>query len=170
MYFLILLKEIMELIIKNQKFTWLTAIVFTFLSLVIILGGVGLWYEVCHKKQESKKVFVLKKNNITDQHFLGYFSLFVLFAVTFDMSRLSMFLVFIVILVMIGIVYIKNKLFYINPFLNILGYNFYEISYEENSEEKTAYIFFRGNFMTNREYSIKIKNENFAFVDKDKKR
>lgn len=164
-----LIKQVMELAIGNQPFTWLTAVVLSFLVLVIVLGAVGLYHQICRKKQKCLSVLVVSKNNITDRHFLGYFSLFVLFAVTFDMSRLSMFLVFLVILVMIGVVYVKNKLFYINPCLNILGFNFYEIEYEIEGDKHSGYIFYKGDFKTNKTYDIKVKDENFAFVDKGKK-
>ena len=109
-------------------------------------------------------------NNITDRHFLGYFSLFVLFAITFDLSKVSMVVVFVLILCMIGVVYVKNKLFYINPFLNILGFNFYKISYKVENDEQVlqTHIFYRGNLKENKFYWVKIKDENFSFVDKTK--
>ncbi len=168
MYVLIVIKEIFELTVGEEKFTWLSAVVLTFLAVVILLGVVGLLLEIFNKKQRAKKVRIVSKNNITDRHFLGYFSLFVLFAITFDLSRLSMFVDFVIILIMIGVVYVKNKLFYINPFLNILGYNFYSIEYEVEGEEgkKSTHIFFRGNLVLGNEYRVKIKDENFSFVSK----
>lgn len=104
------------------------------------------------------------------QTFLGYFSLFVLFSITFDLSKVSMVVVFVLILCMIGVVYVKNKLFYINPFLNILGFNFYKISYKVENDEQVlqTHIFYRGNLKENKFYWVKIKDENFSFVDKTK--
>lgn len=167
MYVLILIKEIFELTIGDEKFTWLSVVVFCFLTLVIALGIIGLLLEVYNKKQKAIDIVILSKNNITDRHFLGYFSLFVLFAITFDLSRISMFAVFVVILSMIGIVYIKNNLFYINPFLNILGFNFYSIEYENETGEKgTTHIFCRGDIYLKKKYRVKIKDENFSFVSK----
>ena len=68
---------------------------------------------------------------------------------------------------MIGVVYVKNKLFFINPFLNILGYNFYDISYKHINDEKIYHtrIFFKGKLLTNIRYFVKIKDKNFSFVD-----
>ena len=40
---------------------------------------------------------------------------------------------------MIGIVYVKNKLFYINPFLNILGFNFYDITFKTIGKNTKEY-------------------------------
>ncbi len=168
MYILILLKQVVELINGNIEINILNIIVLVFLVFVILLGIVGLLLEIYNKKQKSTDVVILSKNNITDQHFLGYFSLFVLFAITFDLSKISMFVVFVDILIMIGVVYVKNKLFYINPFLNILGYNFYSITYKVvGSEEKQiTHIFYKGDLMTHKTYKVKIKDENFSFMVK----
>ena len=67
---------------------------------------------------------------------------------------------------MIGIVYVKNKLFYINPFLNILGFNFYDITFKikgKSIEQKNRF-FFKGELQINKEYCVKIKDENFCFI------
>lgn len=170
MYFLIWVKLVMELINDNLHFNVLNSIVFVALIVVIVLGLLGLKLEIFNKKEKSQKVIIMEWNNITDRHFLGYFSLFVLFAITFDLSKVSMVVVFVLILCMIGVVYVKNKLFYINPFLNILGFNFYKISYKVENDEQVlqTHIFYRGNLKENKFYWVKIKDENFSFVDKTK--
>lgn len=171
MYALMLLKKIVELLCKNIDFNFLNILVLLLLLCLIILGLIGINLEINNKKQKSLKVKIISAENITDRHFLGYFSLFVLFAITFDLSRVSMFLVFIVIIAMIGIVYVKNKLFYINPFLNILGYNFFSIEYQVygESKQRATRIFYKGDIKINKFYYIKVKDENFSFVDKTKK-
>lgn len=170
MYFLIWVKLVMELINDNLHFNVLNTIVFVTLIVVIVLGLLGLKLEIFNQKEKSQKVVIMEWNNITDRHFLGYFSLFVLFAITFDLSKVSMVVVFVLILCMIGVVYVKNKLFYINPFLNILGFNFYKISYKVENDEQVlqTHIFYRGNLKENKFYWVKIKDENFSFVDKAK--
>ena len=170
MYFLIWVKLVMELINDNLHFNVLNTIVFVSLIVVIALGLLGLKLEIFNQKEKSQKVIIMEWNNITDRHFLGYFSLFVLFAITFDLSKVSMVVVFVLILCMIGVVYVKNKLFYINPFLNILGFNFYKISYKVENDEQVlqTHIFYRGNLKENKLYWVKIKDENFSFVDKTK--
>ena len=170
MYFLIWVKLVMELINDNLHFNVLNTFVFVALIVVITLGLLGLKLEIFNQKEKSQKEIIMEWNNITDRHFLGYFSLFVLFAITFDLSKVSMVVVFVLILCMIGVVYVKNKLFYINPFLNILGFNFYKISYKVENDEQVlqTHIFYRGNLKENKFYWVKIKDENFSFVDKTK--
>ena len=169
MYFLIIVKLLVEILNHNLTFNVLNTLVLMVLIIVICLGVYGVKLEVKNKEQKSNKVTILNFKNITDQHFLGYFSLFVLFAITFDLSKVSMAVVFVIILSMIGVVYVKNKLFYINPFLNILGYNFYDITYKDDLNQiKETRIFYKGNLIKNKEYWVKIKDDNFSFVDKTK--
>ena len=71
---------------------------------------------------------------------------------------------------MIGIVYIKNNLFYINPMLNILGYNFYEIKYiDEKGEIKHNKFFYHGNINALKKCIVKIGDKNFNYIYKNKK-
>ena len=167
MYALIILKQIIEMLVGNIKANFLNIFVICLLFLVIILGLIGLKLEIFERKEKTSKIIIINKTNTTDEHFLGYFSLFVLFAITFDLSKISMLVIFILILIMIGIVYVKNKLFYINPFLNILGFNFYDISYKIVNENKikTTKIFYKGDLLLNKQYCVKIKDENFNFLE-----
>lgn len=171
MYILIIIKQILELVFGNINFSALTIVVFATLGLAIGLGVTGLLLEIKNKKQKTEHIIIVSKENLTDQHFLGYFSLFVLFAITFDLSKTSMFVIFVLIVIMIGVVYVKNKLFYINPFLNVLGFNFYNITYKTNgqNESLSTKIFFKGDLQLNTPYEVKIKDENFAFVVKENK-
>ena len=146
MYILIFIKLIIELICKNINFTILSIIYIISLLLLITLGTIGLIINTNPENEIAKNIIILKKENITDRHFLGYFSLFVLFALQLNLNLVSSFISYILIIFFIGYVYIKNSLFYINPFLNILGFSFYDIEYiEEGSEEKKqAKFFYKG--------------------------
>jgi hypothetical protein len=168
MYILIFMKQLIEILIGNIKANVLNFIVLALLVLVVLLGLIGLKIEIYDNNEKCKNIVIIEKKNTTDRHFLGYFSLFVLFAITFDLSKISMLVVFLGIISMIGVVYVKNNLFYINPFLNILGYNFYDITYKlKNKQEKIkAKIFFKGELVVNKQYCVITKNDNFCFVVK----
>lgn len=78
-----------------------------------------------------------------------------------------MFIVFMLIIILIGIVYIKNDLYYINPFLNILGYNFYDVTYtiKGETQENRDKIFFKGNLdIAHGPFKVKFKDNNFNFL------
>ena len=171
MYFLVLIKLIVELINLNLTFNVLNSINLTTL---LLLSGASIWgllWNIKYNNDTAKEVRILSKKNITDQHFLGYFSLFVFFAIPLQFEKVSVFCVIFVILIFIGIVYINNSLYYINPLLNILGYNFYDIQYRdvETGEVKTAKIFYRGSIEENKTYMAKIKNIHFTFIEKNSK-
>jgi len=169
MYFLILLNLILEIINGNLSFNVLNTTMLIMLSLLIFLGIFGLFWTIKFNGDKTIKVKIIEKKNTTDQHFLGYFSLFVLFALSFELEKVSYSCVFVVILVFVGIVYIHSGLYYINPFLNILGFNFYDITYQTENDEKlrTAKIFYRGYLeLDNRTYYVNLKNDNFCFLDK----
>lgn len=172
MYILIFIKLIVNIINENLSFNVLNTLNFVTLLLLVALGIVGLVWNIRYNKDEAKQIVIVKKENITDQHFLGYFSLFVFFAIPLDLSNMSNYCIYIIILILIGIVYINNSLYYINPLLNILGFNFYNITYHEanKTEERTAKIFYRGTLtLEDKTYWVKLKNTNFSFIDKNRK-
>ncbi len=172
MYVLVFIRLIVEIVNDNLSFNVLNTTNFITLLLLIGLGIWGLIWNIKLSNDKSIKISIISKNNITDKHFLGYFSLFVFFAIPLDLSLVSAYCVYVLVLIMIGIVYINNSLYYINPLLNILGYNFYDIEYieEGTSEKKSAKIFYRGNFIIDgKVYDVKVKNEHFCFIDNGKK-
>ena len=79
-----------------------------------------------------------------------------------------MLFIFIAILVLIGIVYIRNDMFYINPFLNLLGYNFYQVTFTLNNSSQTqvAKFLFKGQLKTKHKYNAKLSHENFSIIEK----
>lgn len=171
MYFLVFVKLIVEIINDNLSFNVLNTLNFVTLLLLIVFGGVGLWWNVWSNAGQTLEIEIISKKNTTDQHFFGYFSLFVFFAIPLDLSLVSAYCVYVLVLIMIGVVYINNSLYYINPLLNLLGYNFYDVEYKilGETETKTSKMFFKGDLsLDKRSCKIKIKNEHLCFIEKDK--
>ncbi len=169
MYGLVLIKLVVEIANNNLSFTVLNVVNLVTLVILIVAGCVGLFYSIHFSKGKAINVKIVSKNNITDQHFLGYFSLFVFFAIPLDLSLVSAYCVYVIVLVMIGIVYINNSLYYINPLLNLLGYNFYDVEYSEDGKEvRQAKFFFKGDKIeVGKAYHANIKNPHFAFLVKE---
>ena len=166
MYALLFVKFIVEIINNNLTFNVLNSIMILTLLSLMLFSGISVFLMFKKKILETKSIKVIKSTNTTDQHFLSYFSLFVLFALTFELEKVSMALIFVFILTMIGFVYIKNNLFFINPFFNILGYSFYDITAIENGEEVQLKIFFKGKLESNKEYKAKVGTSNFIILEK----
>ena len=165
MYVLFLITSIVKLILGHLDINFTNIFVIVLLVLLTIVGIAGLMIIVHCNSGEEKKVIILSKKNLTDQHFLNYFSLVVLLAVSFDLTKLSLVLVFLTIMIFVGIVYIKNNIFYINPLLNILGYSFYDITYdEEDGKKKELRIFFKGSLKVKGKYTLSACNKNINFL------
>lgn len=169
MYLLFLINLVVEIINNNLTFNITNTCVLVTLSLLSVIGVVGL-IKIIHAKDinsNNENIIVVSKKNLTDQHFLNYFSLFVLLALTFDLSKICFVCVFIVILIFIGIVYIKNNIFYINPLLNIMGYSFYDIVYKnESGVKKEIRIFYKGEIVVNEKYILNKTKKNLNFLKK----
>ena len=172
MYFLVFVKLIVEIVNDNLSFNVLNTVNFVTLLLLIISGAFGLWWNIWSNGGEVLEIEIISRKNTTDQHFFGYFSLFVFFAIPLDLSLVSAYCVYVLVLIFIGIVYINNSLYYINPLLNLLGYNFYDVEYKVKgqSEIKTSKMFYKGDLKNEtQKCRVKIKNEHLCFIEKYKK-
>ena len=139
LYFLILVKELVEIANGNLTFN-ITNTVMLFINLaLIIIGLVGVLFT--YKKEQYLEVEVVEIKNLTCQNFLPYFPLFVLFALAFDLEFISMSVVYLLILAMVGVVYVRNDLFHVNPFLNIIGFSSYEVAIKSGEINKKIHIF-----------------------------
>jgi len=169
MYVLVVVKFTFGFIAKTIPPNPLTVFTICLYGVLCVLGVLGLCLNTIWQKEPAVTIVITESQNITDQHFLNYFSLFVLFALTFELTKLSMFLVSLCIIVFVGIVYMNNQMFYINPLLNILGYNFYNITYHKPNDETcfTAKMFYKGQLDTSKQntYQAKVKNKNFSFLE-----
>lgn len=168
MYALFLLNLVIELINNNLSFNVTNTLVLSALIVLILVGIIGLMVIINSKPLDCLGIKVVTKKNLTDQHFLNYFSLFVLLALTFDLSKICFIFVLIATLVFIGVVYIKNNIFYVNPLLNILGYSFYDITYVDGRGVcGEARIFFKGELVVGEENYDMVKcKRNLIFLKK----
>ena len=166
LYVLLLTKIVIELINKNLHINTLNTIMLSLLCALVGLGTLGVFFAFSGSK--ATKIDIISCKNITEKHFLGYFSLFVLFALTFEIEYIAMAVVFVLILVMVGVVYIKNNLFYINPLLNIVGFSFYQVEYKISSAQKTEQAIFIsfGKLLPSQKYSATISPANFNIIRK----
>lgn len=165
MYILFLTNLIMELVNQNLTFNITNTCVLIGLFILTLIGTLGLLVIVKKKGKFDKEIKIVTKKNLTDQHFLNYFSLFVLLALTFDLSKIAFICVFIVILIFIGIVYIKNNIFYVNPLLNIMGYSFYDITFKTGDKIEELRIFYKGELSIDKKYKVYVASRNLNFIE-----
>lgn len=110
----------------------------------------------------------LKINSLEDKTGENYFANYSLIVLTgislpslYDWLSLA---VYLIVVFMLGIVYIKKMMYYMNPVITLFGYNFYkcnvtDITNENNDVEKQIYILLKGKLMAGETIS-KIKNIN----------
>ncbi len=173
LYILIITKTLIEILLGNLHFNVLNTLMVVLLTTLTLTGLIGFYICTYKKKAFTQNIIITSCKNITDQHFLNYFSLFVLFAITFDLSKVSYSIIFIIILTFIAIVYIKNELYHINPFLNIIGFSFYEITFKNDDSNlapnKQGTVFSKQKPQINHlEKAIKTKN-NLWFINSNSK-
>ena len=88
-------------------------------------------------KEESFQVKATKVENVNYQYVITYFSSYIFPFITINLSTVAGILQFAVLWSLIGYIYVKNNLVYINPTLNIFfKYNIYEtdMEYEDGDE------------------------------------
>src|SRR5574344_842278 len=165
LFVLLATKLLVDIFNNNLSFNFLNIFNLCLLFAMILCGIVGILWNTKFGKYNELKITVKSSKEITDQYFLQYFSLFVMFAIPLDISYYNEFFIYIIVLIFIGIVYINGELYYINPLLNILLYRFFYTSFFcENGYKITAKIFSKHKLENGKRYLIKKKSDNFAFV------
>lgn len=77
------------------------------------------------------KVRIFNINNRSSDYYLQYFSTFLISLFEFSLLNIENFIVFTLLVFVLGIIYIKNELFFINPTINIFQSMIYEVDTEE---------------------------------------
>lgn len=164
LYILLIIKIAVQIINKNLSINILNTCLLSVLCLLIGLGILGLL--LCTTTAKKTQIYITNSTNITEKHFLGYFSLFVLFALGYEIEYVYMAIIFALIIIFVGIVYIRNNLFYINPLLNILGFSFYKIDYKINNDSNiyTSTVFYFGKLDINNTYFADLTDYNFNLI------
>ena len=125
-------KELYLYIIRVKPATCSTYLGIISLCLFVSIGVFGFTY-IYNKPTGNKKAFcILNKNNVTAQFYFGYFSLFVLLFMGFDLTNAIDLATFWVIFLILAVVYCNNNLFYINPTINLLGVRIFNVKVESN--------------------------------------
>lgn len=90
-------------------------------------------------KDEAFSLKVLSIKNANYQYVITYFSAYIFPFITINLNTICGMLEFVVLWFLIGYIYVKNNLVYINPTLNIIfKYNIYESDLEYEDEEENV--------------------------------
>lgn len=139
LYFLIIIKELIDILNGNLTFNVTNTIMISLNTFLIFVGVFSFVKNYFFAKFE--KVKIISSKNITTQNFWPYFPIFVLYAIAFELEFINMAIIYILILIMLASVYIKNEMFYINPFFNIIGFSTFEVTFEKNGKILTKKLY-----------------------------
>lgn len=120
---------------------------------------------LCHNKKLSYDTIIVKKaKNRTAEYYLGYFSLFILAPLGFSLTSIVDICVLVFILIILGVVYIKNNLYFINPTINLVKGYIYEVEYDDGNIIRTRIIVSKNKIEINKTLQIEISEYDFAFA------
>lgn len=148
LYFLIIVKELIDILNGNLTFNITNTIMVCLNAILIFVGIFSFVKNYFFEKFENATIISAK--NITTQNFWPYFPIFVLFALAFELEFINMAVVYVLILIMLASVYIKNDMFYINPFLNIIGFSTFEVEFEKDGKQTTKKLYSFKKVLNNR--------------------
>jgi hypothetical protein len=110
---------------KFANFTWI------FFILALIGGIATLIITKTKINPDNRKIIYIVSKN---EQVLSYLVSYLLPFIGFDLTDINEFVSLIIILLIIGILYIKADLIYINPLLMLLGFNIFEVHFPNNSK------------------------------------
>jgi hypothetical protein len=88
-------------------------------------------------KMGVQTIKVYKSKNRTAEYYLAYYSLFVLALIEFSLIEIVDVISLCLLLVLLGIVYIRNGLYYLNPTVSIIKSFIYEVRYNTETTDNS---------------------------------
>ncbi len=168
---------------ENIIFNKCLIICSSFIFILILAGLIGsISYLIqstkIDKQELGKRYKIVKIENITSREYLTQFSLFILTAFAIPLSNIFLdFILIVIVQVLIGIVYISNETYYINPVFSILNIKLYKVEFEEEDREIFILSKLESKKLLNKTICIKctdkslikIKEDNIVNEARDKK-
>jgi hypothetical protein len=129
----------------------------TIITIILILGN---------KKLSNDLVVATKVTNRTAEYYLGYFSLFILELFAFSFTDIVDIVVMSILLLLLGIVYVKNGLFFINPTMNIFRSFIFEVEFSDGNNIRTKILICKEKIKQGDSLKIDISNYGFTLAQK----
>ncbi len=148
MFLIMWIKEILlgirNVLDKPWKYSWESVYLNPYLIIefaIIVLVGIALFGLLRRNRNTGAYTITLKTvKNRSAEYYLAYYSLFILALIEFSLTDPVDLMVLVLLLIVLGIVYIKNDLFFMNPTINIFQSYIYEVEYETNQATITKLI------------------------------
>lgn len=136
------------------------------LTFVLLLLGILFFFNFKYKLAGSQQnhITVKKIENRNYEH-LTFLSTYIIPLIAFDLTKTRYAIVLFLLLVAIGIMYVKTNMFYTNPTLALLGYKIYKVdaTFRTGYEEEII-IISREDVSQGDTLSYKLINEKIYYV------
>lgn len=173
MFWLILIKDYAT-ILKNAiegkaEYSDLLSIqLFVVVGIVVILTICTIVLVSGNKELSKDLVVATKVINRTAEYYLGYFSLFILELFAFSFTDVVDIFVILILLLLLGIVYVKNGLFFINPTMNIFRSFIFEVEISDGNITRTKILICKERIQKGDSLNVDISNYGFTLAQKVK--
>lgn len=171
MFWLILIKDYAT-ILKNAiagevPYSDLLSVqLFVVLGLVLLITIITIILISGNKNLSNDLVVATKVTNRTAEYYLGYFSLFILELFAFSFTDIVDIIVMSILLLLLGIVYVKNGLFFINPTMNIFRSFIFEVEFSDGNNIRTKILICKEKIKQGDSLNIDISNYGFTLAQK----
>ena len=136
------------------------SIILLIISFISYIGMFFLFF--LSKKRQSKELFNVKVESNVNSKMMEYMVSYILPFISLDsVNSIETSMALCVYYFVLFGVYLKSDIFYINPILNIVGFNIFKITYKEDQIEKNAFVITKNN-----SYEIK-SNVIFSILEKN---
>jgi hypothetical protein len=139
---------------------------FLIAELCIIVIITLFFYFLLHgnRKMGGREIIICKVKNKTAEYYLSYYALFVLSLIGFSLVDLVDVISLCLLLLILGIVYIRNGMYYLNPTVNIFRFFIYDVEYKENDIRYDTFIISKEKLFTSETIIIYNSEYDFTFV------
>lgn len=153
---------------KPWKYTWdsiyLNPYLIAEITFIILIGCAIFWLLKRNKKTGVYTITLKTVKNRSAEYYLAYYSLFILALIEFSLTDPIDLVVLLLLLIVLGVVYIKNDLFFMNPTINIFQSYIYEVEYDTSQATITKLIISPKKLSEGNVVDIDISEFEFTFL------
>lgn len=123
---------------------------FSIISIVfIIMGFIFLLLQNHELNGAANPCCRITKIENVNYEFLTFLTTYIIPLICFDFDKTRYKIVFLILLIIIGIVFVKMNLYVANPILAIMGYRLYKVSVDKKKDNKDILVISRSELFNN---------------------
>lgn len=143
-----------KLVDSNGAFLGLCDLIFSnwfsIISIIfIIIGFIFLLLQNHELNGAANPCFRITKIENVNYEFLTFLTTYIIPLICFDFDKTRYKIVFLILLIIIGIVFVKMNLYVANPILAIMGYRLYKVSVDKKKDNKDILVISRSELFNN---------------------